>query len=215
MTITAIKQQERLKGRYSVYVDGKYAFSLSADALLDAGLYNGQELDAEEFKKCKKLSADDKAYGLALSYVARRMRSRWEVSDYFRRKGYEPELAEQLLDKLSNLGLIDDAKFAEAWVRNRRLLKPVSRRRLQQELRQKHIEDTIIQNVLAEDETADIAVLRGLIERKRKISRYRDDQKLLRYLVGQGFGYEDVKNALQPGQDTDLGDGSGAYGSGL
>jgi regulatory protein len=203
VTITAIKQQERLKGRYSVYVDGRYAFSLSADALLDAKLYNGQELDTTELKSYKKLSADDKAYGLALSYVARRMRSRWEIGDYFRRKGYELELAEQLLSRLSNLGLIDDAKFAEAWVRNRRLLKPVSRRRLLQELRQKHLADAIIQDALAEDETTDVAVLRELIERKRRISRYQDDQKLLRYLVGQGFSYDDVKNAMRSDFDQE------------
>lgn len=196
MTITAIKQQERLKSRYSIYVDEVYACSLSADALLDAKIHTGQQLDTQQLKKLKDLSADDKAYGLALSYVARRMRSRWEVSDYFRRKGYEDALAERLLDKLSSLGLLDDRKFAEAWVRNRRLLKSVSRRRLQQELRQKHVEDDIIQEVLAADETDDQATLKELIEQKRKITRYQDDQKLMRYLVGQGFSYEDVKAAV-------------------
>jgi regulatory protein len=197
VTITAIKQQERLKGRYSIYVEGKYAFSLSADALLEAGLHNGQELAAQEIQSYKKLSADDKAYGLALSYIVRRKRSEWEMRDYFRRKGYDADLAEQLLARLRKLDLVDDEAFAEAWVRNRRLLKPVSRRRLQQELRQKHVADSIIERVLAEDETNETDVLRDLVRRKRKLSRYHDEQKLLRYLVGQGFGYDDVKSALQ------------------
>lgn len=196
MNITAIKQQERLKGRYSVYVDDKYAFSLSADALLDQKLHTGQELDEQQLKAYKKLSADDKAYGLALAYVARRMRSRWELTDYFRRKGYDPELGEQILAKLDALGLIDDAKFAEAWIRNRRMLKPVSKRRLVQELHQKRIADDIVQQVLAEDESDERMVLRELIVRKRRQTKYQDNLKLMQYLARQGFGYDDIKSAI-------------------
>jgi len=196
MNITAIKQQERLKGRYSIYVDEKYAFSLSADALLEQGLHNGQELDEQQLKAYKKLSADDKAYGLAIAYVARRMRSRWELSDYFRRKGYDDDLSKQLLERLDRLGLVDDEKFAEAWVNTRRLLKSVSKRRLSQELKQKRIADDIIEQVLSEDETDERAVLRELIARKRKQSKYQDNLKLMQYLARQGFSYDDIKSVL-------------------
>jgi regulatory protein len=196
MKITAIKQQERQKGRYNVYVDEKYAFSLSADALLAEKIVPGQSLDEAQLKTYKKLSADDNAYGLALAYVARRVRSEWELRDYFRRKGYDPELSEQILAKLAKLGQVDDAKFAEAWVRNRRLLKPVSKRRLMQELRQKRVADDIIEQVLAQDETDENQVLKELIKRKRKQAKYQDNLKLMQYLARQGFGYDDIKHAL-------------------
>ena len=196
MTITAIKQQERIKSRYSVYVDGKYAFSLSADALLEERLITGQEVDAAQLTAYKKLSADDKAYGLALSYLVRRQHSRFELTDYFRRKAYDDALQQQIMQKLERLGLVDDEKFAEAWVRNRRLLKAVSKRRLTQELRQKRVADEIIERVLVEDETDEQQVLRELIARKRKQSKYQDDLKLMQYLARQGFGYEDIKGAL-------------------
>jgi len=197
MNISAIKQQERLKNRYSIYVDEKYAFSLSADALLETGLHTGQELDEAELKAYKKLSTDDKAYGLSLAYVARRMRSRWELTDYFRRKGYDEALGKQILQKLEGLRLVDDVAFAEAWVRNRRLLKPVSKRRLVQELKQKRIAEDIIEQVLNKDETDERSVLRELVARKRRQSRYQDDLKLMRYLAGQGFSYDDIKSVLQ------------------
>lgn len=196
MKITVIKQQERLKGRYSIYVDEKYAFSLSADALLEEKLVPGQDIDEPQLKAYKKLSQDDKVYGLALAYVARRMRSRWEIEDYFRRKKYEVELSQQLLQKLEKLGLVDDRKFAEAWVRNRRLLKSTSKRRLMQELRQKRIADDIIELVLQTDETDERQVLRELIERKRRQTKYQDNLKLMQYLARQGFSYDDIKNAL-------------------
>jgi len=196
MKITAIKQQERFKNRYSIYVDEKYAFSLSAETLLDEKLVPGQELDAAQLKAYKKLSADDKAYGLALAYVMRRMRSRGELLDYFRRKQYEPELQTQILQKLENLGQVDDEKFAEAWVRNRRLLKNTSKRRLAQELHAKHVADDIIQQALETDETNDQAALQELVAKKRRQSRYRDNQKLMQYLARQGFSYDDIKHEL-------------------
>ncbi|MFA5003680.1 MAG: RecX family transcriptional regulator [Candidatus Saccharimonadales bacterium] len=201
MKITAIKQQERLKGRYSIFVEDKYAFSLSADTLLEEKLHSGQELDAAQLKNYKKLSADDKAYNLTLAYVARRIRSQWELEDYFRRKSYDEELSRQILAKLDKLGFVDDAKFAQAWVNNRRLLKPVSKRRLTQELRQKRIADEIIEHVLAEDETDERDVLRELIERKRKQTKYQDNLKLMQYLAGQGFNYGDIKQALEAPED--------------
>src|SRR6185369_11823164 len=181
---------------YSIYVDDKYAFSLSADALLEQKLVNGQELTEEQVKAYKKLSADDKAYGLALSYVARRMRSEWELSDYFRRKGYADELTQQLLAKLERLGMVNDQKFAEAWVRNRRLLKAISKRRLTQELRQKHVAEDVIDQALAEDEADERTVLRELVTRKRRQTRYQDDLKLMQYLARQGFSYDDIKAVL-------------------
>jgi regulatory protein len=201
MTISAIRQQERAQGRYSIFVDGAYAFSLSADGLLEAKLYVGQELDAEQLKNYKKASADDKAYGLALKYVIRRKRSMHELRDYFRRKGYDDALSKQIRQRLEKLGLVDDRMFAEAWVRNRRLQKAVSKRRLAQELKQKGVEDELIAEALMEDEADEGMVLRELIARRRKQSKYQDDQRLMQYLARQGFGYDDIKRALRGDED--------------
>jgi regulatory protein len=200
MNITSIKQQVKNAERYSIFVDGKYAFSLSAEALLDAHLVTGQELSQVKLTEYKRLSQEDKAYNLALAYVARRMRSEGELHDYFRRKQYAPELAEQILGKLRRLKFVDDAEFARRWVENRRLLKATSTKKLRLELRQKKVSSDIIQTVLAEDETDERQLLRELVEKKRKISRYQDDQKLMMYLARQGFTYDDIKAAIVSGE---------------
>lgn len=196
MKITAIKQQERLKGRYSIYVDEAYAFSLSADMLLNEKIVTGLPVDEQQLKAYKKLSADDKAYNLALAYAVRRMRSEWELKDYLRRKEYDEALSQVILERLDRIGMIDDARFAEAWVRNRRLLKSVSKRRLSQELHQKHVATEVIEQALHNDETDENAVLKELIARKRKQLKYQDNLKLMQYLARQGFGYDDIKSAL-------------------
>lgn len=197
MNITAIKQQVKRTGRYSIFVDEKYSFSLSESALLEQKLTIGQELGREELEDLKKLSADDKLYNQVLGYLAIRPRSAWEIKTYLERKHSPAPLIESILNKLSELRLIDDTAFARSWVESRRLLKPISRRRLRLELRQKYVPDEIIQEVLGEDEVSDQDTLRDLIARKRKQTRYQDTTKLMQYLARQGYSYNDIKSALQ------------------
>lgn len=194
MKITAIKQQVKRTDRYSVFVDEKYAFSLSESGLIESGLASGQEITDAELQELKKAAGLDKAYGNALRYVAMRPRSEWEVTDYFRRKGIDLDAGQQIIARLRGVGLLDDAAFARAWVANRRLLKSTSKRRLHLELRQKHVSDVIIDQVLAEDETSERDTLRELIAKKQ--ARYPDRQKFMQYLARQGFNFDDIKTAL-------------------
>jgi regulatory protein len=194
MKVTAIKQQVKRADRYSIFVDGKYAFSLSESGLIESKLASGQELDNTELKKLKKTAGLDKAYNNSLRYVAMRPRSEWELQDYFRRKGIDEEAGDQITKRLRSTGLLDDLTFARSWVANRRLLKSTSKRRLRLELKTKRIDEVIIDQVLAEDETDERQTLRELIEKKR--ARYPDRLKLMQYLARQGFAYDDIKSAL-------------------
>lgn len=201
MRITAIRQQEKLKDRYSVYVDGKYSFSLSEGALLDSKLASGRELSESELKDFKQLSADDKLYGNALRYAAMRLRSEWELRSYLQRKQASPEAADSVLARLERIGFVNDEVFARAWVENRRLLKPTSKRKLQQELKVKRVSDDIISKVLSGGSGQEQDALRDMILRKRRQTKYHDDVKLMQYLVRQGFSYDDVKTAVREASD--------------
>lgn len=194
MKITDIKQQVKRPDRYSIFVDGKFSFGLSEHGLLESKIYVGQELDKHDLKALQSTATTDKAYGNALRYVVMRQRSLWEMQTYLRRKEVEEPVAEVIMQKLQDLGLLSDLAFAEAWVANRRLLKATSKRRLRQELQQKRVADTIITRVLQEDETDERSVLRDLIAKKRR--QYPDDTKLIQYLARQGFSYDDIKSAL-------------------
>lgn len=197
MKITDIKQQVKRQGRYSIYLDGKYAFSLSDTELLQSGIRLGREYSTGEVQQLQQTALLDKAMMRALDYLARRPRSTWEIQDYLRRKEYDSPTIAIILNKLSDYGYLDDRKFAEAWVNSRRLLKPTSLRRLRQELLQKHVDREVIDEVLQADETDEQAVLQELINKKRGLSRYRQEpQKLVAYLLRQGFRYDDIKAAL-------------------
>jgi len=196
MKITDIKQQVRQQSRFSVFVGGKYAFSLSDSQIRLSGLTVGQEITEEDLVKWKLESNEGKVLDRTLRWLAIRARSEWELSDYLKRKEVNDDLAQKIINQIKDFGYINDKSFAESWVRNRRLLKSVSIKRLRQELYLKHIESDVVDEVLAEDETDDLSVLNELIEKKQHQARYQDEQKLIAYLARQGFYYGDIKEAL-------------------
>jgi regulatory protein len=197
MKITAIKQQVKRADRYSVYVDDEYSFSLSEAALLESKINRGQELTKGQVREYQKLSSEDKLYNQSLRYVAMRPRSEWEIRFYLeKKKDAPPALADTILNKLSNIGLIDDLKLAQAIVSDRRLLCPTSRRKLQADLKKKRIADNLIEQALGTEAEDEQSALREVIVRKRRQTKYQDDQKLMQYLARQGFRYDDIKAAL-------------------
>jgi regulatory protein len=205
MKITSIKQQAKLANRYSIFVEGKYAFSLSEGVLLDSKIASGQELTPEQVKEYKQLSADDKIYNRALRYVAMRQRSVWEMEFYLKRKEASPTLINQILNKLSDIGLLDDRKLAAAYIHDRTLQRPTSRRKITLELKKKHVADDIINEVLSSAAvTDDRTALRDLVERKRRQSKYKDNLKLMQYLARQGFNYDDIKSVLNEPSGEEL-----------
>jgi regulatory protein len=196
MRITDIKQQVKRADRYSIYIDGRYLFSLSESELLALGLRIGLEFDETELADLQQKAVIDKGYDRALNLIMRRPRSVWELREYLKRKDYSEEHSETILNMLSKHGYVDDRDFAKRWVESRRLLKSTSQRQLTQELRQKRVPDDIISQTLAADETDERAVLRELVAKKRSQTRYQDTQKLMQYLMRQGYNYDDIKIVL-------------------
>jgi regulatory protein len=198
MKITKIIQQVKSKDRYSIFVDNVYGFSLSEAALLESKLARGQELSTTDLKTWKHQSVEDKVSVNALRYAAMRLRSKWEMEMYLQRKEVSPALNEKILNKLIKINILNDLAFARSWIANRRLLRPTSKRKLQQELRAKRVSDEIIEKVFSEDETTEIEVLNELIAKKRRLPKYKSDNlKLMQYLARQGFNYGDIKNVLE------------------
>lgn len=195
--ITDIRQQSRRTDRYSIYLDKRYAFSLSELELSSSGLRRGRELSDGDVEYWRRQSGEGKAYDAALKYLGYRARSVREISDHLRRKGYETEVVEGIIGRLIENKFLDDAQFAAQWVKERQIFRPRSRRVLEQELIQKGVNREIIQDTLAAvgDEGHE-QMLNDLIAKKRRQARYQDDEKLMAYLARQGFGYDQIKKAL-------------------
>jgi regulatory protein len=202
MKITKIVQQAKQRDRYSIFVDDKYSFSLSENALLSSKLASGQELTTQQVDDYKKLSADDKLFNRALRYVAMRPRTVWEMRTYLERKGSPAPQIEQITNKLIELDLLNDEKYALAFVRDRALLRPTSVRKMIAELKKRRVPEEVIQLTIQDESTDEKTALHAVIVKAKRQAKYRnDEQKLMQYLARQGFNYGDIKAAL--GRDPD------------
>lgn len=196
MKITHIKQQVKNPDRVSIFVDGKYSFSLSLDELLREKLKNGEELDEPKLAKLKKASLDGKLRMRAMEWVLSRPRSVREFSDYLRRKKVDPKFSQKLIDEFLQRGYLDEQNFAR-WLVELRAQNGKSNRAIIAELFSKGITKEVIDDVLLGDITSEAERIKQVISQKAGLSRYRSDpQKLIKYLASRGFSYDLIKESL-------------------
>ena len=93
-------------------------------------------------------SREELARALCLRLLTARARTRAELSGELTKRGYPGDIRDRVLDRLAAAGLVDDADFAEQWVRSRRANSGKSRRALAAELHTKGVDNDIITTAL-------------------------------------------------------------------
>src|SRR5580658_3501621 len=94
-------------------------------------------------------------------------RTRAQLAQAMHRRGVPDEAAENVLSRFTDVGLIDDAAFARAWVESRHHSRGLSRRSLSAELRRQGVEsDEIREAVETLDPEQEVATARRLVEQK-------------------------------------------------
>jgi len=200
--ITALQAQARDSTRVNVFIDGTFALGISLDTLARTGLYVGKALSAEEWVSLEASESGDKAFHAALQLLAVRPRSEHEIRSRLATRGFAPEAAAAALDRLRNLGLVDDLAFARLLVESRLAQRPRGTAALREELNRKGVDRNLAQQVLAEgDIAADEAgraeqVARAVLRRYSATDRPTFQRRLGGYLQRRGFGYETIAPIL-------------------
>jgi regulatory protein len=153
-------------------------------------------------------SREEQARALCLRLLTARARTRSELAAHLTKRGYPDDVNARVLDRLTDVGLIDDRDFAEQWVRTRHANAGKGKRALASELRTKGIDDELIAEALA-DVDADAERVRAEQQvadnlRRERLTDDTDDVKIARRLVGmlarrgyhQSMAFDVVKVAL-------------------
>jgi regulatory protein len=112
-------------------------------------------------------------------------RTRAELADLLAEREIPAEVATKVLDRFNEVGLIDDAAFASAWVESRHRGRGLARRALAQELRRRGVDDELARDALEElDPDQEAATARALVRRKLPAMRSLDRQAAMRRLLG-------------------------------
>lgn len=122
---------------------------------------------------------------ILLDQLATRARSRVELATALAKKNVPDEVAEALLDRFEEVGLIDDAAFARDWVQQRQQHCGLARRALGVELRRRGVDDEVARGALAEVAPDDeVAAARELVRRKLRSMRSLSQEVATRRLLG-------------------------------
>lgn len=174
-------------------------------------------------------SPEEQARAICLRLLTGMPRTRRQLADALAKRDIPEEVSEQVLSRFEEVGLIDDAAFAGAWVESRHRGRGLARRALAQELRTKGVAPTLVQEALEQlDSDQEEETARDLVERKLRATRGLERDKRIRRLAGmlarkgypEGMALRVVRRALEAevqdaedaGDAEDFDDGQGYSG---
>jgi regulatory protein len=195
--ITELRFQKRNKDRVNVYVDGRFAFGLAA--IEAARLQIGQELSAQDIARLQAQDQVERAYERALNFLSYRPRSEAEVRQNLREKDAVDDVIEEVIERLTQAGLVNDWEFARYWVENRQQFNPRGVRALRYELRGKGISDIVIAETLADldEEVAARHVAEAGARRMTHLEPGEFRRKLGAYMARRGFSYAVIQPLVE------------------
>ncbi|MFZ4281867.1 recombination regulator RecX [Streptomyces rhizosphaericola] len=155
----------------------------------------------------------EQARNICLRLLTGTPRTRKQLADALRKREIPDEAAEEVLARFEDVGLIDDAAFAGAWVESRHHGRGLARRALVRELRTKGVDSAVIDEAVGRlDTDQEEERARELVARKLRSTRGLDRDKRLRRLAGmlarkgygEGMALRVVRQALEEeGEDTE------------
>ena len=115
MKITRVELQKNDNTRFSLFSGDEYIMSVSAENLAKYG-YGEFEISDEELKELMEKEDIEKAYKRALRYTSKSLKSSKEVIDYLYKHKISPDLHEEIISRLKDLGLLDDERYLEIYL---------------------------------------------------------------------------------------------------
>lgn len=199
-TITRLVAGKRNPNRVNIYLDGRFAFTLSLDEVVKQGFKKGVELSDEQITTLKESDATEYVYAKLLNFLSYRPRTIKEVRDRL----YKYEVRESvkqnaLIARLQEKGYLDDISFAKWFIASRNANKPRSARQIRSELSAKGVSRDVINEVI-KDVAGEEETIMGLLSKKlgaKRVLATQEKQKICAFLARRGFAWEKVTKVVK------------------
>ena len=155
-----------------------------------------------------KQKTEQEAYLALAALCAQAEHCQWEMLEKMRRWELSDEAQARVMERLVKERYVDDERYARAFVKDKVRYNKWGRRKVEQALWQKRIDEDIRQQVLDEvDNEEYLAVLRPLLKQKRKSTKAQSDyelnQKLMRFAIGRGFTFDIIRQCIDVEDEPD------------
>lgn len=206
MKITSIEPQKKNKKIYSIYIDGKYTFSLEDIELAKLSLKEGQEITNENIESYIQAYEFSKAFDRALRFASFKRRTQAQLEKKMLELDYGDDIIRKVIKKMKELKYLDDEQYAEDYIEERTNMKPSGKRLIAMELKNKGINEQTIIKKLESSEIDEYNLAYGLAE--KKISRIqnldrKELQRIYAFLMRRGFSSNLVLKVLKDLQKGD------------
>ena len=147
------------------------------------------------------MKTEKEAYLTLAALCAQAEHCQWEMLEKMRRWEVPEEAQARVMQRLVKEHYVDDERYAQAFVKDKIRYNKWGRRKVDQALWQKHIDEDIRKRVLDEvDDDEYLKVLRPLLKQKRKSTKANSDyelnQKLMRFALGRGFTFDIIRQCI-------------------
>ncbi len=181
-----------------IYIDDEYRMTVDGTFWYSEKWHNLEDIDEEELAALENAVNSRRAFLNGMNLLSRRAHGKKELINKLAQK-HSREASEDAVQKLEELGLIDDEKFAEALADELLRRKKYAPRRIEAELIMKGIDRQIAEDTVNSLDKDDFNRIILLLNSKYK--NYLSDEKGLRRaqngLFRMGYSYSDIRKALK------------------
>lgn len=188
-----IKYEKKGNSKYKIYLENNQSVNVYEDVILKNNLLYKKEIDDSLLEKISIDNDKEDIYNKCIKYIAVRIRSKYEIREYLKRKEVSDIEIDNIILKLENNNLINDDSFAKAFIHDKLMFSTMGPYKIQEELR-KHKIDTDIINKYLYDIDEDIIddkinkQINKLIKSNRKKQNIRN--KIYMNLLNLGYSNE-------------------------
>lgn len=205
MIITSITPSARREGRFDVAVDGRSFALVSLDIVERLELGVGVALTPEKERLLLEETEALATYDRALNLLAVQARSSRDLKRRLIQKGEPAPYVDRAIERLTTVGLLDDAQFARQLARSKAVGQGASKRRVQQEMFKRgvarEVADEAIVDVFEEeavDETENAAAAaRKKLRTLGSVDAETRRRRLYGFLARRGYGPDAIRETLQ------------------
>lgn len=212
--ITKIEYQKKNKDRVNIYLDEEYAFAVDINILIKYSLKKDMLLNDELIDDILKSEEKISVYNYGIYILSKSAKCESELRLKMKNKGFEPQLIDNVINKLKEQKYLDDERYCEMFINDKINISKYGMRKIKEMLYFKGIDKEIIEEKLKDISREDEEERAYLLAVKKNNTIKEEDArkkyaKLSNYLLGKGFEYDIVKRIVSRIVKTDSDDFNG------
>lgn len=194
--ITNLEIQKKDDRRVNLYLDDKFYAGISIELVMKHHLKKGVEIEKSDLDSLILEDEKGKALDKAVKYISSTLKTTKQIRDYLKKKEYNPQTIDYVIDKMQEYKYLDDEAYAKAFIST--YSNKYGKLKLVSALKSKGVSENVIDSVLSAEDlkmenSIETTANKYLRNKPRTNETY---MKLSRFLYSRGYEFDDIKSLI-------------------